>query len=72
MILSPFKISSEISILHISPSPSKITLTELDPEIPSTLIFFIFSWLSLIFASNSFALSSILVKSAITLPHLYF
>ena len=33
----------EISKLIISPSPLSVTLTELEPEIPSTLIFLILS-----------------------------
>ena len=48
--LFSFNVSSEISIFCIMPSPSRITFTELAPDIPSTLIFLIFYLLSLIFA----------------------
>ena len=41
--LSSFKILEDISKFIISPSPLSVNLTESPPEIPVTLIFFIFS-----------------------------
>ena len=56
----------KIQVIGVSGGDAvKVTLTDSPPDIPTTLIFFIFSWLSFIFPSNSLAFSKILLKSVI-------